>query len=457
MSRTASELQELSARHTWGHFSQLAPSNPSEIAVIDRGEGCYVWDASGKRYLDGLAGLYTVNAGHGRSSIANAMAQQAESLAYFPLWTYTHPVAIELAARLAKLAPGDLNRVFFTTGGSEAVESAWKLARQYHATRGEPKRYKAIARQTAYHGTTMGALSLTGVAEIRGLFEPLVPGGIHVENTNRYRCAFCASGPSCTLQCADDIERAILREGADTVAAVFLEPVQNSGGCFTPPPGYFERVREICDRHGVLLVSDEVICAFGRLGAYFGAERVGSQPDMITMAKGLTSGYAPLGGVMVSDKVAEPFLEDGSMFMHGITFGGHPVSCAAAMANLDVFEAEDLNGHVLGHEDEFRAALDTLADLPVVGDIRGMGYFYAIELVKDRDTRETFSADEGERLLRKLLTPRLFELGLICRADDRGDPVLQLSPALVAGTDEFDMIADVIRTALTESMGALSA
>jgi len=207
----------------------------------------------------------------------------------------------------------------------------------------------------------------------------------------------------------------------------------------------------------VLLVSDEVICAFGRIGAYFGAERVGSQPDMITMAKGLTSGYAPLGGVMVSDKVAEPFLEDGSMFMHGITFGGHPVSCAAAMANLDVFEAEDLNGHVLGHEDEFRAALDTLADLPVVGDIRGMGYFYAIELVKDRDTRETFSADEGERLLRKLLTPRLFELGLICRADDRGDPVLQLSPALVAGTDEFDMIADVIRTALTESMGALSA
>lgn len=442
----------MAQRYLWGHFSQLAPTNPAEIAVIERGDGCHVWDSDGRRYLDGLAGLFTVQAGHGRTSIAQAMAAQAEKLAYFPLWTYAHPSAIELAARLVALAPDHLNRVFFTTGGSEAVESAWKLARQYHRARGEPTRFKAIARNVAYHGTTMGALALTGVESIRSPFEPLTPGAIHVENANRYRCAFCSSGPACTLACADDIERAILREGPETVAAVFLEPVQNAGGCFTPPPGYFERVRGICDRHGVLLVSDEVICAFGRLGEMFGCQRVGSTPDMVTMAKGLTSGYAPLGGVMVSDRVAEPFVDPDEMFLHGITFGGHPVSCAAAIANLDVLEGEDLPGAVMAHEAEFRAALEMLADLPIVGDIRGMGYFYGIELVKDRDTRESFDDDEGERLLRGLLSPRIFELGLICRADDRGDPVIQLSPPLVAGPEEFDRMASILRTALTEAM-----
>ena len=453
---TTEELQELAQRHVWGHFSQLAPTNPAEIAVIERGEGAYVWDSNGKEYLDGLAGLFTVQAGHGRTMIAEAMAEQASQLAYFPLWTYTHPMGIELSARLAELAPDHMNRVFFTTGGAEAVEAAWKLARQYHRLHGEPGRYKAIARNVAYHGTTMGALALTGVEAIRSTFEPLTPGAIHVENTNRYRCAFCAAGPECTLQCADDIERAILREGPETVAAVFLEPVQNAGGCFTPPPGYFERVREICDEYGVLLVSDEVICAFGRLGTMFGCERVGSKPDLITMAKGLTSGYSPLGGVMVSDRVAEPFLGEGEMFLHGVTFGGHPVSCAAALANLDIFAAEDLTGRVMENEAAFRGALDTLADLPMVGDIRGMGYFYGIELVKNRDTRESFTEEEGERLLRGLLSPRLFEAGLICRADDRGDPVIQLSPPLVAGPEEFDRIATSIRTALVESMEELS-
>lgn len=453
--RTTGELQEMAQKHLWGHFSQLAPTNPAEIAVIERGDGCYVWDSDGKRYLDGLAGLFTVQVGHGRTSIAQAVAAQAEQLAYFPLWTYAHPSAIELAARLVGLAPDHLNRVFFTTGGSEAVESAWKLARAYHRARGEPGRFKAIARNVAYHGTTMGALALTGVESIRSPFEPVTPGAIHVENANRYRCAFCSSGPSCTLDCADDIERAILREGPETVAAVFLEPVQNAGGCFTPPPGYFERVREICDRYGVLFVSDEIICAFGRLGEMFGCERVGSTPDMVTMAKGLTSGYAPLGGVMVSDRVAEPFADPDAMFLHGITFGGHPVSCAAALANLDVIEDEELLGRVRTHEAGFRAALETLADLPIVGDIRGMGYFYGIELVKDRETKESFDEDEGERLLRGLLSPRIFEQGLICRADDRGDPVIQLSPPLVAGPEEFERIASVLRVALTESMTEL--
>jgi adenosylmethionine-8-amino-7-oxononanoate aminotransferase len=454
MTHSADELQQLARDHLWGHFSRLTPGVDG-VTVIERGEGCYVWDHRGKRYLDGLAGLFTVQAGHGRTELAQAASKQASELAYFPIWTYAHPTAIELAARLAQLAPGNLNRAFFTTGGSEAVESAWKLARQYFKAIGQPQRTKVIARDLAYHGTTMGALSITGLAAYRTPFEPLVPGVFHVANTNRYRCRFCSSAPACTLACADDIEVAIVRADPETVAAVYLEPVQNAGGCLTPDPGYFARVREICDRHGVLLVSDEVICAFGRLGAMFGAERLGYQPDMITMAKGLTSGYSPLGGVMVGDHVAEPFLEPGASFLHGITFAGHPVSCAVALANLDVFEAEDLVGRVRTYEPEFRSALESLGDLPIVGEVRGMGYFYGIELVKDQGTKESFDDDESERLLRGVLTPKLLELGLICRADDRGDPVIQLSPPLVAGPDQFDEIVAAIRTALVEGMSAL--
>ena len=253
------------------HFSRMGSYEDHEVPVIVRGEGAYVWDQHGKRYLDGLAGLFTSQIGHGRTELAEAGAKQAETLAYFPLWTYAHPRAIELAERVASLAPGDLNRVFFTTGGSEAVESAWKLARQYFRITGQPQRTKVISRYIAYHGTSLGALSITGHPRLRIPFEPLVPGAIKVPNTNFYRADIYADDEVAFGRwAADEIERAILQEGPDSVAAVFLEPVQNAGGCFPPPPGYFERVREICDRHGVLLVSDEVICAFGRLGEWFG-------------------------------------------------------------------------------------------------------------------------------------------------------------------------------------------
>jgi adenosylmethionine-8-amino-7-oxononanoate aminotransferase len=444
------DLAALASRHVWGHFSRL--STQESAPVIERGQGCYVWDTHGKRYLDGLAGLFTVQAGHGRVEMAEAASKQAAELAYFPLWTYAHPTAVQLAARIAALTPGDLNRVFFTTTGGEAVESAWKLARQYFHATGQPGRYKVIGRDLAYHGTTMGALAVTGLTDIKTMFEPLTPGGVHVANTNRYRCRYCAHASSCSLMCADDIAVAIEREGPDTVAAVVLEPVQNAGGCFTPPDGYFARVREICDHYGVLLVSDEVICAFGRLGEWFGATRYEYQPDMITMAKGLTSGYSPLGAVAVSDRVAEPFLEPEASFLHGHTFGGHPVSCAVALANLDVFEREGILDNVRTNESVFRGALDSLTDLPIVGQVRGAGFFYGIELVKDRDSRATFDEDESERLLRGFLSNRLLELGLICRSDDRGDPVVQLSPPLVAGPDEFEEIAGILRTALTEAM-----
>jgi len=445
-------LSDQAARHLWMHFSRMGGYKDHEVPVIVRGEGAYVWDQHGKKYLDGLSGLFTSQIGHGRTELAEAGAKQASTLAYFPLWTYAHPRAIELADRVAAYAPGDLNRVFFTTGGSEAVESAWKLARQYFRMTGEPQRTKVISRYIAYHGTSLGALSITGIPDLRTPFEPLVPGAIKVPNTNFYRAeAYPDDEAAFGRWAADEIEAAILREGPDTVAAVFLEPVQNAGGCFPPPPGYFERVREICDRHGVLLVSDEVICAFGRLGHWFGALRYGYQPDIITVAKGLTSGYAPLGAMVASDRLMEPFLGPGASFLHGFTFAGHPVSCAVALANLDVFEGERILDHVQATEDSFRTALEGLYDLPIVGNVRGAGYFYGIELVKDKGTRLSFDDEESERLLRGFLSGALFDAGLICRADDRGDPVVQLSPPLICGQEEIDFMASTLREVLAEA------
>lgn len=449
---TSSAWQEAARRHLWLHFTRMSSYAQHNVPVITRGEGAYVYDENGKRYLDGLAGLFVSMAGHGRTELAEAAARQASELAYFPLWSYAHPRAVELAERLASLTPGDLNRIFFTTGGSEAVESAWKLARQYFRATGQPSRYKVISRDIAYHGTTMGALSITGLPAIKTPFEPLVPGSVRVPNTNFYRAPEHGDDIEAFGRwAADEIERAILREGPETVAAVYLEPVQNSGGCFPPPPGYFQRVREICDRHGVLLVSDEVICAFGRLGHYFGSERYGYQPDIITMAKGMTSGYAPIGAMAVSDRLIEPFLKDTTTFLHGITFAGHPVSAAVALANLDLFEKEDLLGNVRRNEGAFRASLEKLTDLPIVGEIRGDGYFYGIELVKDKDTRQTFDDDESERLLRGYLSGALFDAGLICRADDRGDPVIQLAPPLIIEQEEFDFIEQTLRAVLTKA------
>jgi adenosylmethionine-8-amino-7-oxononanoate aminotransferase len=449
---TIEQTQQDAKRNLWLHFTRMSSYADAEVPVIVRGEGPYVYDQHGKKYLDGLSGLFVSQVGHGRLEIAEAAARQASELAYFPLWSYAHPKAIELATRLADLAPGDLNRVFFTTSGSEAVESAWKLAKQYFKLTGEPGRYKVLSRELAYHGTSMGALAITGLAAIKHDFEPLPPGGVRVPNTNFYRAPLFADDQEAFGQwAADEIERAILREGPESVAAVYLEPLQNSGGCFPPPPGYFARVRSICDKYGVLLVSDEVICAFGRLGYYFGSQRYGYQPDIILFAKGVTSGYAPLGGMLVSDRLMEPFTAGTATFLHGITFAGHPVSTAMALANLDIFEKEDLLGNVRAHEAAFRATLEKLYDLPIVGDVRGDGYFYGIEMVKDKATKQTFSDEESERLLRGYLSHALFEAGLVCRADDRGDPVIQLSPPLTCGQEHFDVIEQVLREVLTEA------
>ena len=441
-------LQEQARRHLWMHFSRLgAYSEEHEIPIITRADGVYVWDEHGNKYFDGLSALFCVNIGHGRQEVAQAGADQAKELDFFTTWSYAHPRAIELATKVAELAPGDLNRVFFTSGGSEAVESAIKLVRQYHKLTGKPNKTKIVAREIAYHGTSLGALMATGITGLRQPFEPFTPGGVHVPNTNLYH----REPGFDPMELAEAVRERILFEGPDTVAAVIMEPVQNAGGCFTPPDGYFQRIREICDELDVVMISDEVICSWGRLGEWFGAQRYDYQPDIITTAKGITSAYAPMGAMITSDRMAEPFLEGTASFVHGFTFAGHPIACAVSLANIDVMEREDLNGNVRRNEQAFTDMLESLRDIPIVGDVRGAGYFRAIELVKDQDTKESFSDDESEWLLRGFLSGELYRRGLICRADDRGDPVIQLSPPLIAQPEHFEEIEGILRPVLEEA------
>ena len=444
----SAQLQELAKRHLWLHFSRMgAYDRGAEVPIIVKGDGCYVWDDHGNRYLDALSALFCVNIGHGRADIAQAGADQAKELGFFTTWSYAHPRAIELAAKIASLAPGDLNRVFFTSGGGESVETALKVVRQYHKLTGNPNKTKVIARNVAYHGTTLGALSATGVTGLRAPFEPFTPGGCHVANTNLYRLPPGYGAENLAEAIAERIEF----EGPETVGAVILEPVQNAGGCFTPPAGYFERVREICDHYEVLFISDEVICSWGRLGTWFGAQRYDYQPDIITTAKGLTSSYAAMGAMIASDRIMEPFLESTNSFAHGFTFGGHPMAAAVALANIRAFEDEGILENVRENEGALRAMLESMRDIPIVGDVRGAGYFHAIELVKDRETKESFSGPEAEELLRGYLSPELFHRGLICRSDDRGDPVIQFSPPLIAGPEQFEEIEAVLRPVLEEA------
>jgi adenosylmethionine-8-amino-7-oxononanoate aminotransferase len=445
------ELQKAAREHLWLHFTRMSSYTGEDIPIIVRGDGCYLEDINGKRYLDALAGLFAVNIGYGfGEEIGEAAAAQLRELPFYTNWSYAHPRAIELAAEVASVAPGDLNRVFFVSGGSEAVESAWKLARQYHAARGE-RRWKAIARRIAYHGTTMGALSINGIASLRTPFEPLVPDVHHVHNTNRYHRPPEETEEEFTAFLLQDLEETIEQTGPETVAMVIFEPVQNAGGSYTPPEGYWQGVREICDRYGILLCTDEVITGFGRVGAWFGSERYDIRPDLVTSAKGLSSAHAAIGAVIARDAVMQPFLEGHAMYSHGITFGGHPVMAAIALKNIEIMRRERIVEHVAEKQDYFHQALSQLLDLPIVGDLRGTGFFYALELVKDNETRETFSDEECETLLRGFLSPRLFEAGLICRADDRGDPVVQISPPLVADTAEIDEIVSILGEVLAEA------
>src|SRR5262245_19323969 len=480
MSVTTIDLQRAAKEHLWMHFTRMGEYATSDVPIIVRGEGCYLEDTNGKRYLDALAGLFSVNIGYSfGDEMGQAALEQMRELPFYTNWSYAHPRAIELAAEVASLAPGDLNRVFFCNGGSEAVDSAWKLARQYYqalgdtrraptsepetrhdeqvAAGGTTRRTKAIARHIAYHGTTFGALAINGIPALREPFEPLVPEVRHVSNTNRFHRPPEETEETFTAFLLDELDRAVLSMGPETVCLVHMEPVQNAGGCFTPPAGYWAGVREICDPHGILLSADEVITAFGRVGYWFGSERYDIRPDIVTSAKGLSSSYAAIGAVIATDRVVEPFLQATSMFSHGITFGGHPVQCAIALKNIEVMKRERIVEHVRENEAAFETTLRQLLDLPIVGDVRGTGYFWALELVKDKDSRETFTDEECERLLRGFLSNALFDAGLVCRADDRGDPVIQISPPLVAGQAEFDEIVGILGEVLTEAAALMRA
>jgi adenosylmethionine-8-amino-7-oxononanoate aminotransferase len=451
-------VREAIRDNLWLHFTQMKEFEDPKTRplLLVGGEGTTVWDQDGKRYLDFLAGIYSVNAGYGRKRIAEAMMAQAETMAFTnPFGQASVPAAV-LADRLADLVPlGGNARVFFTSGGSEAVESALKLAKQYQTARGFPHRYKTISRRVAYHGTTIGALSVNGLTGARAPFGPLVPGARHAPMSHRYRCPYCKNEAACNLMCYDEIERLVEFEGPESVAAIITEPVQNAGGCI--PPGsmdYFKKIRKLCDETGILMIMDEVICGFGRLGELFGSTYFGVEPDLITSAKGITSSYAPLGAVFARKSVADVFAmaPDEHLpesvnaarkygFAHGLTFGGHPVSCAAALANLDIFLEEDLPGkakqmgaYLYG---ELQAAL---GEHPNVGDIRGAGLFLGVELVADRATK----ASPSEPGLLDWLSDQMLERGLILRNDGRNDPTTQLCPPLVVTKEECDQVVSTL-------------
>jgi adenosylmethionine-8-amino-7-oxononanoate aminotransferase len=383
--------------------------------------------------------------------MASVVGEQMSTLSFNTNWGTAHPPSIKLAAALAERAPGDINRVFFTNGGSESVEAAWKIVRQYYLAKGEPQRTKAISREIAYHGVTLGALSFTGVRPMKEPFGASPIPVVRVSNTNTFRHELAGDPAAHCAQLLQEMERAIVEAGPETVALIIAEPVQNAAGCLVPPEGYWAGLRELADRYGIALMADEVITGFGRIGEWFASSRFGPAPDVITVAKGITSAYAPMGAVLVSDKLAAPLYDEGRMLLHGITFGGHPLASAVALRNIEIFEREGVLENVREHEGYLQQRLEELQNrIPIVGDVRGAGYFWALELVRDADNSR-FSADERERLLRGFLAGRLLQEGLIARPDDRGDAVLHLAPPLICGRRELDEMVEKTAAVLEDA------
>lgn len=434
------------ADNLWLHFAEMHRYSDRPAPVIVRGEGAHVYDDTGRRYLDALASLYCVNAGYGRQEIVDAVAAQMATLPYFTTWNYANLPALALSERIAGLAPGDLNRVFFTSGGSESVDSAWKMVRQYHRLRGNPGKVKVVSRAGAYHGTTLGALSIGGIPSIQAPFAPLLENAANAPAVNPYRAG--VDPVTHSVKAAEAVRAIVESEGPETVGGIIVEPVQNSGGCLVAEPEHFARLRAICDDHDLLLISDETICSWGRLGTWFGCQRYDYQPDIVTTAKGLTSAYVPMGAVIASDRVAEPFFAPETMFAHGLTFGGHPVAAAAALSNLDIIEREDLCGRADEMGAELRGALESLRDIPIVGDVRGAGLFMAIELVADQTTREPLPGATLASMAARV-PGALFQEGVICRAMHRGAPLIQFAPPLIIERADVDEIERALRVVLT--------
>ncbi|WP_371658361.1 aminotransferase class III-fold pyridoxal phosphate-dependent enzyme [Streptomyces sp. NBC_00280] len=455
----AGELSATAARHL---LLNMTPNGSlgqdgENLFVVQRGEGPYVDDADGKRYIDGLSGLYCCQLGYSYApEFAEAADKQLRELCFSPLWSSSaHPTAIELAERLSRIAPADVEHTFFSGGGAEAVETAWKIARRYHALRGEPGRVKAISRRGAYHGLTIGALSLT---DDPGLREPYGPGAIEtrfVSNTNRFGLApEYVDDDVYTTRLLAELESAILAEGPESIAMLIAEPVQNRGGCITPPQGYWPGLRALADRYGFLLVADEVITAFGRLGEWFGGDRYGARPDIVTVAKGITAGYAPMGATLVSNGVVEVINQPGAVLNHGYTFAGHPLSAAIALRSLEIMERDRILENVRGLQDHLATRMTSLGELRIVGDVRGAGFFYACELVGDLDGGG-FSDKARADLIVDLIPRRLREAGLLARVYNRAAPLVQIAPPLISDRHLLDRIADILAETLAEASARL--
>jgi adenosylmethionine-8-amino-7-oxononanoate aminotransferase len=439
---TASAVEQAARKHVWIHQLPWAEFESDYLRVFDRGEGARLYDVQGREYIDGISGLWVVNAGHGRREIAQAYADQAARLGYASSMSYTTTPTVQLAAKLAEITPGDLSRVFFVSGGSEAVETAIKIAKQVQSMRGFPKRYKIIARRRSYHGMTHGAMSLSA-ARNETWFGPFMYGVFHVPHPDRYRSDFGLEGEEADLMAARYVEQEIVNQGPETVAAVIGEPISTAAGVHVPSPKYWQLLREICDRHGVLLIADEVINGFGRTGTMFATEQFGFVPDIMTMAKGLSSGYAPIAAAIVREPVYDIFKENKEAALgHLITFGGHPAACAAALKNLEVFEEEGLVAQSAEKGKYLESRLKELLAHPTVGDVRGRGLVYAIDLVKNKATRESWGKGHA-------FTTRLGELalqkGLVTRVWD----VLHFGPPLVVTHDEIDRMVEIADESLT--------
>jgi adenosylmethionine-8-amino-7-oxononanoate aminotransferase len=454
------ELEEVAHEHLLMHFTRNGAFGPARqpVLVLERGEGPYVFDTHGNRYFDALSALFCSQLGYSYGEeLAAAAAAQMAKLPFSTVWGMSHPMAVELSERLAELAPPGLGHVFFTGGGAESVESAWKLVRLYHNATGGERRTKAIARRVAYHGATLGALALTGVDSYKAPFAPAAIHVRHVNPTNRFRLAederfgdAVHDDADFSRRLIDEIEAVVLEEGPDTIAMFIAEPVQNAGGCFVPPAGYWEGLRELADRYGFLVVADEVITAFGRLGEWFGSTRVGAAPDLITTAKGITSAYAPMGAVLAHDRVVAPLYDDPKRsLLHGITFAGHPLCAAISLKNLEIFERDRVFENVRSLEGHLGDRLRELLALPIAGDVRGAGFFWAVELVGEGGRR--FDAEERERLLRGFMFGRLMKAGMIARPDDRGDAVVQVAPPLISTAEQLDEMVDALGEVLAEA------
>ncbi len=441
------KLKQTALKHLWMPMTQyesvVAEDGPT---IIVEGEGVHIKDIDGNTYIDGIGGLFLANVGHGRTEIVDAVAKQLNTLHYANTFAYATIPAIKLAEKLANIAPGDLNTVFLASGGSEAVETALKMARQYHINVGHNERSKFIARRGSYHGTSQGALSLNGSNAYvhRERYEPLLPNVRHVGNISCYRCPWGLEYPSCKLNCVQDIERMIEFEGPETIAAVIAEPVSVSNGVSIPQPEYWPLLREICDKYGILLIADEVITGFGRTGKMFASEHWGIVPDLMTFAKGVTSGYQPVGGVIANTKVAKAFHgEADKTFTHGFTYGGHPAGAVAAITNLDIIEREGLveNSAKLGAY--MLSRLSTLKEHPIVGDVRGLGLLCAVELVKDKTTKERF--DFVTDTIATGINTKMAELGLLVRFEGN----IYLSPPLNIKQSDIDTIVDILDKTIT--------